>query len=78
MEMARSGEPGRLRSLQGHGRALALGAVEDELLVGRIGELPQQTVRLKAFLHIGIGHMQRAGDDAVAAPFLGLAEIDQR
>jgi hypothetical protein len=60
--MAGRCETGVLRRLHRHGRALAEGAVEQEPLAGRFGELMQYTARADALLQCRVGHVQRTRD----------------
>ena len=75
-DMARRLEARGLRRLHRHGRPLTVGAKEDETLAPALCEMLQQAVRLQAFLNVGIGDVQRAGDDPILAPLLVLPEVD--
>ncbi len=57
LDVARSLEALGLRRLHRHGRTLAEGAIEQELLPRGLGKRMQETVGLQALLDLGIGNV---------------------
>ena len=78
LDMAGGCEPGVLRRLHRHCRALAEGTVEDDALAGGSGEFVQHAARADIVRKLGVGGVQRARDDAVLLAFRPLAQIDER
>ena len=75
--MAGPREARLLGRLYGHGGALAIGAVEHELLAGRLGDLVQQPARFHVVAQIRVGGVHRAGDLAGALPLALFPQVDQ-
>src|SRR6516225_2608551 len=72
------GEARILRGLHRHGRAFAEGAIEDDALAGGAGEFIEHAAGPDIGGEIGVGGVQRAGDDAMFLAFAALAQVDER
>src|SRR5262249_59452810 len=78
VDVAGRRDAGILSGLNRHRRALAEGAVEQHALAGRRSKLMQHAAGPHIGSEVGVGGVQRTGDDAVLLALGRLAQIDQR
>src|SRR6516165_10243799 len=78
LDVTGGGETRILRGLHRHGRALPESAIEDDALAGGAGELIEHAARPDIGGEIGVGGVQRAGDDAVLLAFASLPQVAVR
>src|SRR5262249_26219171 len=67
-----------LCGLHRHGRAFPEGAVENDALAGGAGEFIEHAAGPDIGREIGVGSVQRAGNDAVLVAFAALPQVDER
>src|SRR5262249_57281679 len=70
--------PGARGARPRHGRAFPEGAIENDALAGGAGEFIEHAAGPDIGREIGVGGMQRAGNDAVLVAFAALPKVDQR
>ena len=77
LDVAGRGEARVLRRLHRHRRALPERTVENDALTGGARELVQHAAGTHIGGEVGVGGVQRAGDDAVLLAFAAFAQIDE-
>src|SRR5262249_51448404 len=78
LDVTGGGETRILRRLHRHGRAFPEGAVENDALASGAREFIEHAARTDIGREIGVGGVQRAGDDAVLLAFAPLPQVDER
>ncbi len=78
VQMRRVRQPGLPRGPDGHGGALAEGAIEHDLLAARAGQLVENAAGTDVHDEIRIGRVDRVGDGAHLVALAAFPQVDER